>query len=192
MDFVLLHTVNTLVLMPTLVNHEWISRENAIRWMEWTGRLHLLHYVAETAPPLDTTELDKKSSTLSWDSVFDHANNHPTDDGHLVKNIRALAWAEQFTSQKYDSTKDTMRPRTWLKLANLGEVCFYHIWSHANVTLSQPHGSLRCENVGRQMASLFLSLNGMAQWTLLVDDDNFAVLDIVALNETQDMHRRDE
>lgn len=121
-DFILLHTVNTLVLMPTLIHHEWISRENATRWMEWAGRLHLLHYVAENAPPLDTTELDMYPSTLSWDHTFDRANNHPSDDGHLAKNIRALAWCEQFMSTRYDATKDIMKPGTWLRLANLGEI----------------------------------------------------------------------
>ena len=128
MDFILLHTVNTLVLMPTSINHEWISRQNAIRWMEWAGRLHLLHYVAETAPPLETTELDEQPSTLSWDQVIYHANNHPSDDGHLVKNIRALAWAEQFMSRRYDATRDIMKPDSWLRLANLGEIrpCMFH------------------------------------------------------------------
>ena len=121
MNFVLLHTVNTLVLMPTLVKHKWISRENAVRLMEWAGRLHLLHYVAETAPPLSTAELDTYPSLRSWNQVFDLANNHPFDDGHLVKNIRALAWGEQVMSKKYDQAKDIMEPGTWLKLASLGE-----------------------------------------------------------------------
>jgi hypothetical protein len=119
-NFILLHTVNTLVLMPTLVEHEWISRENAVRLMEWAGRLHLVHYVAETAPPLSTAELDTYRSLRSWDQVFDLAINHPSDDGHLVKNIRALAWGERVMSKKYDHAKNIMEPGMWLKLASLG------------------------------------------------------------------------
>ena len=89
--------------------------------MERAGRLHLLHYVAETAPPLSTTELDTSPSIQSWDQVFDLANNHPSDDAHLVKNIRALAWGEQVMSEKYDQAKNIMEPGTWLRLASLGE-----------------------------------------------------------------------
>jgi hypothetical protein len=121
MDFILLHTVNTLVHMPTLVEHQWICRDNVVRLMEWAGRLHLLHYVAETCPPLNTAELDANPSLRSWDQVFGFAINHPSDDGHLVKNIRALAWGEQVMSKKYDHAKDIMKPGTWLKLAGLGE-----------------------------------------------------------------------
>jgi Questin oxidase-like len=121
MNFILLHIVNTLVLMPTLVEHQWISRENAVRLIEWAGRLHLLHYVAETAPQLSAAELDTYPSVRSWDQVFDLAKHHPSDDGHLVKSIRALAWGEQVMSKKYDQAKNIMEPGTWLKLANLGE-----------------------------------------------------------------------
>ncbi|KAJ9614042.1 hypothetical protein H2200_002178 [Cladophialophora chaetospira] len=118
-DFILFHTVNTLVLMPTLVQHQWISRENAIRLMEWAGRLHLLHYVAETAPPLSTAKLDIYPSLRSWDQVIHLAINHPSDDGHLVKNIRALAWGEQVMSKNYEDARHIMHPGSWLKLANL-------------------------------------------------------------------------
>lgn len=123
MNFILLHLVNTLVLTPTLVEHQWISRENAVQMIGWAGRLHLLHYVAETAPPLNTAELDPYQSLRSWDQVSDRAINHPTDDGHLVKNIRALAWGEQFMSKKYDRAKYLMEPGAWLKLANQGKSC---------------------------------------------------------------------
>lgn len=40
MDFILLHTSNTLVVMPTLIKHQWISPEKAIRLMEWAGTEH--------------------------------------------------------------------------------------------------------------------------------------------------------
>lgn len=121
MDFILLHIVNTLVLMPTLVQHQWIARDNAIRLLEWAGRLHLLHYVAEATPPLSTAELDTMPILRSWNQVFDLAINHPSDDGHLVKNIRSLAWGEQAMSKKYHQAKHIMKPQSWLKLANLGE-----------------------------------------------------------------------
>lgn len=91
--------------------------------MEWAGRLQLLHYVAEASPPLETTALDTHQSLLSWD--HDEVNRHPFDDGHLVKNIRALAWGEQFMSKKYDPTKHIMKPETWLRLANLGKILVY-------------------------------------------------------------------
>jgi hypothetical protein len=89
--------------------------------MEWAGRLHLLHYVAQTAPPLNTAELFTYPTLRSWDQIFSLAINHPFDDGHLAKNIRTLAWGEQVMSKKYDQAKDIMKPGSWLKLATLGE-----------------------------------------------------------------------
>lgn len=120
-DFGLLHCVNTLVLMPTLVNHKWISRENGVRLIEWAGRCHVLTCVGQTAPPITTAEIDKYSPKLSWDEVFDRAINHPTDDGHLQKCIRSLAFGEKVMSPKYGKGKFLMKPDAWLKLGNLGK-----------------------------------------------------------------------
>jgi hypothetical protein len=120
-DFFLLHSVNTLAMLPTLVHHDWISPANAIRLQEWTGRCHLLNYVSQVAPRLTLEELDGYVSSRSWDEAFRYSILHPSDDGHLAKCIRSLAFGSQLLSEKSGSNGLRMKPDSWLQLANLGE-----------------------------------------------------------------------
>lgn len=106
--------------MPTLVNHKWISKENGIRLIEWAGRCHLLAYVAQTAPPITPDEVDKYPAERSWEEIFDRAINHPTDDGHLQKCIRSLAWGEEALGPKHNQGNLLIKPASWLKFANFG------------------------------------------------------------------------
>ncbi|KAK5704726.1 hypothetical protein LTR17_021640 [Elasticomyces elasticus] len=118
-DFFLLHSVNTLCLMPTLINHQWISRENSVRLMEWAGRCHLLNYMSQTAPPISPAVIDNYPLKLDWDQIFDRAINHPSDDGHLQKCIRSLAFGQKIMSDKYVKGEYQVKPGSWLRFANM-------------------------------------------------------------------------
>ena len=106
--------------MPTLVNHEWISRENAVRLIEWAGRCHLLAYVSQTAPPITPAEIDHYPVERQWNEIFERAINHPSDDGHLQKCIRSVAFGEKLLSERYGQADYQIKPETWLRLANFG------------------------------------------------------------------------
>lgn len=119
----MLHSVNTLVLMPRLVDHPWITNENGIRLIEWAGRSHLITYISEMAPPITTAEIDdyQTNRNRGWDEIIHLAITHPSDDGHLLKCIRSLAWAEKRLSPKYAEGGFLMTPESWRRLANLGK-----------------------------------------------------------------------
>ena len=120
-DFFLLHSVNTLAMMPTLISHSWISPQNAVRMTEWAGRCHLLNYVSQTAPPLTPAEIDIYPITRTWDEIFQYSIEHPSDDGHLAKCVRSLAFGEKVMSDRYGTHDHRIKPDSWLKLANLSE-----------------------------------------------------------------------
>jgi Questin oxidase-like len=130
-DFFLLHSVNTLAMMPSLIKHEWISRENGVRMIEWAGRCHLLTYVAQTAPPITSADIDNYQIKRPWNEIFDRAINHPSDDGHLQKCIRSLAFGEKVWEEKYDEADHQIKPDAWLRLANLGKYYFERLQIHA-------------------------------------------------------------
>lgn len=106
-------------MMPSFIDHPWISRENGIRMIEWAGRCHLLTYVSQTAPPVTPKDIDNYEIKRSWQEVFDYAINHPTDDGHLQKCVRSLIYGEKILSSKYGQNGLQIRPDSWLRIANL-------------------------------------------------------------------------
>lgn len=120
-DFFLLHSVNTLAMMPSLIDHEWISKENATRLLEWAGRCHLLNYVSQVFPPLSSAEIEKYSTSRTWEELFTYSILHPSDDGHLSKCVRSLAFGEKLSSQGHGSYGGQLKPALWLPFANLGE-----------------------------------------------------------------------
>lgn len=107
--------------MPKFIDHEWISAENAVRVIEWAGRSHLFNYVSRTAPPLTTAEVNQYPIQRSWDEIYNYSINHPTDDGHLQKCVRSLAYGEKTMSGKFGKNGFLMKPDAWLRLANLGK-----------------------------------------------------------------------
>lgn len=120
-DFFLLHSVNTLAMMPSLVEHDWISKSNATRLLEWAGRCHLLNYVSQVFPPLTPKEVEHYPTPRTWDELFEYATAHPSDDGHLSKCMRSLAFGDKLWSQGHHLSGQRMENGSWLRLANLGE-----------------------------------------------------------------------
>ncbi|KAK5311540.1 hypothetical protein LTR93_011693 [Exophiala xenobiotica] len=119
-NFFFLHALNSLVLWPSLVHHPWLSFKNSIRLLEWQGRYFLLLYAAEALPKLSTEDLaDYKKSLQSWNQLFQKSILHKTDDGHLPKAMRALAFGEQVWKTLSDRSNRLMEQDMWLKLANL-------------------------------------------------------------------------
>ena len=124
-DFFMLHSVNMQVLNPSLVHHDWISQENAIRMLEWAGRCNMMIYVAQTAPPITPAEIDRYPPKRSWSEIFSYSINHPTDDGHMQKCVRSLAFGEKYLSSKHTQGALLIKPESWLRFANFGK--FYLI-----------------------------------------------------------------
>ncbi|KAH7028435.1 hypothetical protein B0J12DRAFT_584101 [Macrophomina phaseolina] len=135
-NFFLLHSVNSLVLWPSLLEHPWLSTENRTRLLEWQGRYNVLLVLAEDLPRLTPEDLAKcTNEPCSWDKLFRRAIEHRTDDGHLAKVIRALAYGEQTSKDPKIKNRLSMKGDMWRKLANLSEFSNYHAVSSANNVL---------------------------------------------------------
>ena len=89
--------------------------------IEWAGRCHLLTYVSQTSPPVTPAEVDKYQIKRPWNEIFDRAINHPSDDGHLQKCVRSLAYGEEVFSKTEAKGGYQIKPDTWLRLANMGK-----------------------------------------------------------------------
>lgn len=107
-------------MLPSLVHHEWVSKDNAVRLLEWAGRNHLLTYAAHRAPRITTEEVDGYQIKRPWNELFDYVVNHPTDDGHLQKCIRALAYADKRFEGRTAMNGLRCKPDTFLELGNMG------------------------------------------------------------------------
>ena len=81
----------------------------------------MLNFVSQNSPPITAAEIDEYPLTRSWDDLFDRAINHPSDDGHLQKCIRSLAFGERYMSEKWGKGDFQIKPDSWRKLANLGK-----------------------------------------------------------------------
>jgi hypothetical protein len=121
-NFFLLHAINSLVLWPSLVHHPWLCLSNSIRLLEWQGRYFLTVYAAEACPKISTEDLAEYVKPLeSWDQLFQKCIAHSTDDGHLPKVIRALAFGESTWKTLSSQSNRLMKEDMWLKLANRGK-----------------------------------------------------------------------
>lgn len=125
-DFFLLHSLNMLPMWPSILNHPWIPREAAVRLLEWMGRYFVLLYIAERSPAFKPEDINKYKRPLKpWAELFSQSINHRTDDGHLSKAMRALAWGRHITQASSKRDKLLMKDgSTWLKLANLSMAPF--------------------------------------------------------------------
>lgn len=120
-DFFLLHSLNMLPMWPSILNHPWIPRKDAVRLLEWMGRYFVLLYIAERSPEFKPNDIDKyQGSVKPWSELFERSIDHKTDDGHLPKAIRALAWGQEYTRASPQRDKLLMKDgNAWLRLANL-------------------------------------------------------------------------
>ncbi len=121
-NFFLLHSVNSLVLWPSLLAHPWMSEEDAIRLLEWQGRYNLLLWVGENLPNIKVGDLQKFNNTAkSWDEIFHRAINHKTDDGHLCKFIRTCAYGDRASKKAEAKNCMMLREDAWRQIAGLGK-----------------------------------------------------------------------
>lgn len=89
--------------------------------MEWLMRYNLLIYGAHGAPELTTKDLERHETRQgTWKDVIKSSVNHKTDDGHLSKMIRALAFGREQLKPLQKTNKTLMKDHLWLKLAIMG------------------------------------------------------------------------
>lgn len=81
--------------------------------------------MSQTAPPLTAAEIQNYPINRSWEDLFERSINHPSDDGHLAKCVRSLAYGEKVLGNRDGGEGEDaamqLRGDDWLRLANLGE-----------------------------------------------------------------------
>jgi Questin oxidase-like len=119
-DFVTIHAVNCSIFFSAILTRPWISTRAKVRLLEWKGRMDLVVYTSRHSPRLYLNEITGYPANKNWDEVFRAGNNSNSDDGHLVKLIRAIAHGERISK-----TEDlTMKGDAWLKAGNMGMSIF--------------------------------------------------------------------
>ncbi|KAF9877039.1 hypothetical protein CkaCkLH20_05305 [Colletotrichum karsti] len=119
-DFFLLHAVNLVPFLPLFGDTSWLSVSSKIRLLEWITRYNILLYASRGCPELTDKYIEASQSHLKdWPEVFNAAINRTYDDGHLVKAVRALAFAQETTrALEKDGTRIIAEDK-WLPLANM-------------------------------------------------------------------------
>ena len=97
-DFFSLEALNLLPKWRSLLDYPWLPRGNGARLLEWIGRYTVLSYLAERSPEIRPADLAKYAGNPRfWPDLFMESISHKTDNGHLVKAVRALMFGSQVT-----------------------------------------------------------------------------------------------
>lgn len=122
-EFILIHAVNCTIFFSAIIDSPWINTRAKVRLLEWKGRMDLILYASRHSPRLDLNEITDYRISKSWAELFQAGINHPEDDGHVVKLLRAIAHGEQISKplEKHGKAKDlVMKGDAWLKAGNMG------------------------------------------------------------------------
>ncbi|KAJ4159922.1 uncharacterized protein LMH87_007858 [Akanthomyces muscarius] len=105
-DFFLVHHVNSALIYLTMLNLPWLTREEKRRFLEWKIRMDLIEYVARGRTPLglDHVRSYQPKVPSGGQSVRDIGNRLQSfgDDGHGIKQARAIALGHEFMKQWQD------------------------------------------------------------------------------------------
>lgn len=120
LDFFSLHCVNSSIFFSKILHLPYLDERTKIRLLEWKGRVDLLVYVSVGSPDLLLDEVTHYPRKDDWSTVISRGLAHPTDDGHLVKFIRAVAHGER-VCRVFEGMKMRISRDTWLRIANMGK-----------------------------------------------------------------------
>ncbi|KAJ5182971.1 hypothetical protein N7492_000587 [Penicillium capsulatum] len=118
LDFFLLHCVNSSIFFCKILRLPYLTEQTKLRLLEWKGRLDLLIYVSAGSPDLLLDEVTSYPAKTDWNTVFSRGLAHPTDDGHLVKFLRAIAHGER-VCRAFEDSKMPISGDAWLRIGNM-------------------------------------------------------------------------
>jgi hypothetical protein len=96
------------------------------RLLEMKGRMDLLIWASRKMPEPQVDDILNYPIHLGWPEVFSKSYLHPSDDGHLAKFVRTVAFAEKLSHSyetKLDSDIFPVSGDMWLKIGNMGKWC---------------------------------------------------------------------
>jgi hypothetical protein len=124
-DFLGMHGVNATILVSAILEQPWLSIQNKTRLLEWVGRYLLALYCSNHVAPLHVSEVSdyipKKSSLGdegSWYNIISRAVD-VSDDGHVAKLIRALAFGEKACVGWEEKTPLIVNGKMWRQIGSM-------------------------------------------------------------------------
>jgi hypothetical protein len=124
-DFLGMHGVNATILVSAILEQPWLSFQNKTRLLEWVGRFLLALYCSNHVAPLHVSEVSdyipKKSalgSEGSWDNIISRAVDM-SDDGHVAKLIRALAFGKKACESWGEKTPLIIKGEMWRQIGSM-------------------------------------------------------------------------
>lgn len=127
-DFFGMHGVNATLLVAAMLNQSWLSVENQIRLLEWTGRFLLALYASSHAPALHLDEISNympaetiQDNEMAWQNITSRAIS-AADDGHVAKMVRALAYGEKVCIPLESKQKFNIKGNLWKQLGSMSEL----------------------------------------------------------------------
>ncbi|KAL2851188.1 hypothetical protein BJY01DRAFT_209318 [Aspergillus pseudoustus] len=121
-DFFHIHTVNSSIFYSKILNLPSLTTRTKLRLLEWKGRMDLITYISRNVPALYLNEITQYPVTHDWETITIRSNQHPDDDGHLAKLVRALRNAEH-VCKLYTGREEELGLKitedSWLKIGNM-------------------------------------------------------------------------
>jgi hypothetical protein len=124
-----MHGLNMTILLAAILNEPWLSVQNKIRLLEWTGRFLLALYASEHTPALHLEEIANYTPTTTaldgekaWEDIISRAVSME-DDGHVVKMVRALGYGEKISKSLREKQPTTITGNMWKQLGSMSKFC---------------------------------------------------------------------
>ncbi|CAG8026858.1 unnamed protein product [Penicillium olsonii] len=124
LDFFFIHAVNLSIFFKAFMDLPYIADSAKSRLLEMKGRMDLLIWASRKVPESHVDDILNYPIRLGWPEVFSKSYLHPSDDGHLAKFVRTVAFAEEFCrpyQTKLDSDTLPLSGDMWLQIGNLGK-----------------------------------------------------------------------
>ena len=123
LDFFYLHSVNSAILFKAFMDLPYLSSRSKSRLLEMKGRIDLLNWVSRNMPKPELKDVIDYNIFHDWPDVFAQSCKHPTDDGHLPKYVRAVAYARELCRPYETEARNgfLVKGDMWIRIANMGK-----------------------------------------------------------------------
>jgi hypothetical protein len=126
LDFFFIHAVNLSIFFKAFMELPYIEASMKSRLLEMKGRMDLLIWASRKMPEPQVDDILNYQIHLGWPEVFSKSYLHPSDDGHLAKFVRTVAFAEELCRPFVPKLQGHNLPVSgdmWLKIGNMGKFC---------------------------------------------------------------------
>ncbi|CAG8180194.1 unnamed protein product [Penicillium salamii] len=121
-DFFLLHGLTSSIFLSNIIYHPSLDLRTKVRLVEWKGRSDLIIWASCKCPKLYPSRLQDHGRNKTWDELISWALNHPEEDSHFSKSIRALMHGERICHRRRSEGKTPrlmVDDEIWLKAGNM-------------------------------------------------------------------------